>query len=130
VPPAADGPSRTEWSGLSTASASGNANFEEFDAYGVQLHKSNKGQTLRLYSPETLSAFVGGGAIPTDGLIKWNFHSAQTRGIEANFALCLNHRLPGTALEITIGKQYRAGKSPLSHRESPKPSESEEIRNP
>jgi hypothetical protein len=30
-----------------------NANFEEFDAYGSQLHKRNKGQTLRLYNPET-----------------------------------------------------------------------------
>src|ERR1035438_3502281 len=30
-----------------------NANFEEFDAYGIQLHKRNKGQTLRLYNPET-----------------------------------------------------------------------------
>lgn len=30
-----------------------NANFEEFDAYCAQLHKRNKGQTLRLYNPET-----------------------------------------------------------------------------
>jgi hypothetical protein len=30
-----------------------NANFEEFDAYSAQLHKRNKGQTLRLYNPET-----------------------------------------------------------------------------
>jgi hypothetical protein len=30
-----------------------NANFEEFDVYGVQLHNHNKGQTLRLYNPET-----------------------------------------------------------------------------
>jgi hypothetical protein len=30
-----------------------NANFEEFDAYSDQLHKRNKGQTLRLYNPET-----------------------------------------------------------------------------
>jgi hypothetical protein len=30
-----------------------NANFEEFDVYGVQLHNRNKGQTLRLYNPET-----------------------------------------------------------------------------
>jgi len=30
-----------------------NANFEDFDAYGVQLHRRNKGQTLRLYNPET-----------------------------------------------------------------------------
>ena len=29
-----------------------NANFEEFDAYCTQLHKRNKGQTLRLYNPE------------------------------------------------------------------------------
>lgn len=30
-----------------------NANFEEFDAYSAQLHKRNKGQTLRLYNPDT-----------------------------------------------------------------------------
>jgi hypothetical protein len=30
-----------------------NANFEEFDAYSAQLHKRNKGQTLRLFNPET-----------------------------------------------------------------------------
>jgi hypothetical protein len=30
-----------------------NANFEEFDAYCEQLHKRNKGQTLRLYNPKT-----------------------------------------------------------------------------
>lgn len=30
-----------------------NANFEEFDAYCAQLHKRNKGQTLRLYNPDT-----------------------------------------------------------------------------
>jgi hypothetical protein len=30
-----------------------NANFEEFDAYCTQLQKRNKGQTLRLYNPET-----------------------------------------------------------------------------
>lgn len=30
-----------------------NANFEEFDAYCAQLQKRNKGQTLRLYNPET-----------------------------------------------------------------------------
>lgn len=30
-----------------------NANFEEFDAYCAQLHKRNKGQTLRLYDPDT-----------------------------------------------------------------------------
>jgi hypothetical protein len=30
-----------------------NANFEEFDAYSAQLKKRNKGQTLRLYNPET-----------------------------------------------------------------------------
>jgi hypothetical protein len=30
-----------------------NANFEEFDAYSAQLQKRNKGQTLRLYNPET-----------------------------------------------------------------------------
>jgi hypothetical protein len=30
-----------------------NANFEEFDAYSEQLQKRNKGQTLRLYNPET-----------------------------------------------------------------------------
>ena len=30
-----------------------NANFEEFDAYSTQLQKRNKGQTLRLYNPET-----------------------------------------------------------------------------
>jgi hypothetical protein len=30
-----------------------NANFEEFDAYSPQLHKRNKGQTLRLYNPDT-----------------------------------------------------------------------------
>jgi hypothetical protein len=29
------------------------ANFEEFDAYSEQLKKRNKGQTLRLYNPET-----------------------------------------------------------------------------
>jgi hypothetical protein len=29
-----------------------NANFEEFDAFSDQLHKRNKGQTLRLYNPE------------------------------------------------------------------------------
>jgi hypothetical protein len=30
-----------------------NANFEQFDAYSAELHKRNKGQTLRLYNPET-----------------------------------------------------------------------------
>ena len=30
-----------------------NANFEEFDAYSAGLHERNKGQTLRLYNPET-----------------------------------------------------------------------------
>jgi hypothetical protein len=30
-----------------------NANFEEFNAYSEQLKKRNKGQTLRLYNPET-----------------------------------------------------------------------------
>ena len=30
-----------------------NANFEEFDAYSPQLKKRNKGQTLRLYNPES-----------------------------------------------------------------------------
>jgi len=30
-----------------------NANFEEFDAFSAQLQKRNKGQTLRLYNPET-----------------------------------------------------------------------------
>ncbi|MGA2420035.1 MAG: hypothetical protein ABSG69_08130 [Candidatus Acidiferrum sp.] len=30
-----------------------NANFEEFDAYSEQLQKRNKGQTLRLYNPES-----------------------------------------------------------------------------
>jgi hypothetical protein len=29
-----------------------NANFEEFEAYSAQLHKRNKGQTLRLYGSE------------------------------------------------------------------------------
>jgi hypothetical protein len=32
-----------------------NANFEEFDAYCAQLHKRNKGQTLRLYNPEPIN---------------------------------------------------------------------------
>jgi hypothetical protein len=31
----------------------GNAHFEEFDAYSDHLHKRNKGQTLRLYNPQT-----------------------------------------------------------------------------
>ena len=31
-----------------------NANFEEFDANSAELHERNKGQTLRLYNPETL----------------------------------------------------------------------------
>jgi hypothetical protein len=30
-----------------------NANLEEFDAYSAQLHKHNKGQTLRLYNPDS-----------------------------------------------------------------------------
>jgi hypothetical protein len=30
-----------------------NANFEDFDAFSTQLNKRNKGQTLRLYNPET-----------------------------------------------------------------------------
>jgi hypothetical protein len=30
-----------------------NANFEEFNAYSEQLKKRNKGQTLRLYNPQT-----------------------------------------------------------------------------
>jgi len=30
-----------------------NANFEEFDSYSDELKKRNKGQTLRLYNPDT-----------------------------------------------------------------------------